>query len=97
MVIVQKYEIMILLTEEFNENEINAWVLNLGKLLKQFHVSDLSIISLATIKLSYSIQRKMKATYIQVNFCGIPKFINYISKVLQTDSHILRFLVIHPS
>ena len=95
MVLLKKYEIMILLTEEFNDNEVKAWVFNLAKMLRQFNVSDISVISLGKLKLSYPINNKMKGTYIQLNFSGIPKFINNISKMLKMDSHIIRFLVIN--
>ena len=95
MVLLKKYEIMILLTEEFNDNEVKAWVFNLAKMLRQFNVSDISVISLGKLKLSYPIDNKMKGTYIQLNFSGIPKFIINISKMLKMDSHIIRFLVIN--
>jgi len=95
MILLKKYEIMILLTEEFNDNEVKAWVFNLAKMLRQFNVSDISVISLGKLKLSYPIDNKMKGTYIQLNFSGIPRFINNISKMLKMDSHILRFLVIN--
>jgi len=95
MILLKKYEIMILLTEEFNDNEVKAWVFNLAKMLRQFNVSDISVISLGKLKLSYPIDNKMKGTYIQLNFSGIPKFINNISKMLKMDSHIIRFLVIN--
>ena len=95
MVLLRKYEIMILLTEEFNDNEIKAWVFNLAKLLRQFSVSDISVISLGKLKLSYPIDNKMKGTYLQLNFSGIPKFINNIAKILKMDSHIIRFLVVN--
>lgn len=95
MVLLRKYEIMILLTEEFNDNEVKAWVFNLAKILRQFSVSDISVISLGKLKLSYPIDNKMKGTYLQLNFSGIPKFINNISKMLKMDSHIIRFLVIN--
>ena len=95
MVLLKKYEIMILLTEEFNDNEVKAWVFNLAKMLRQFSVSDISVISLGKLKLSYPIDNKMKGTYIQLNFSGIPKFISNISKMMKMDSHIIRFLVIN--
>ena len=95
MILLKKYEIMILLTEEFNDNEVKSWVFNLAKMLRQFNVSDISVISLGKLKLSYPIDNKMKGTYIQLNFSGIPKFINNISKMLKMDSHIIRFLVIN--
>jgi ribosomal protein S6 len=95
MVLLRKYEIMILLTEEFNDNEVKAWVFNLAKMLRQFSVSDISVISLGKLKLSYPIDNKMKGTYLQLNFSGIPKFINNIGKILKMDSHIIRFLVVN--
>lgn len=93
MVVLKKYEIIILLIEEFNENEIKAWVFDLAKLLRQFNISDISIISLGKLKLSYPIGNRMKCTYLQLNFSTLPKFVDNISKLLKMDSHIVRFLV----
>lgn len=94
MLLLKKYEIMILLTEEFNDNEVKAWVFNLAKMLRQFSLSDISVISRGKLKLSYPIDNRMEGTYIQLNFSGMPKFISNISKILKMDSHIIRFLVI---
>jgi small subunit ribosomal protein S6 len=95
MVLLKKYEIMILLTEEFNNNEVKAWVFSLAKMLRQSNVSDISVISLGKLKLSYPINKKMKGNYIQLNFSGIPKSIHSISKMLKMDFHIIRFLVMN--
>ena len=45
MEILQKYEIMILLTEEFNDSELKTWVFNYAKNLRKFNVCDISVIS----------------------------------------------------
>ena len=45
MAVQRDYEIMILLTEEFNDSELKTWVFNYAKNLKKFNVSDISVIS----------------------------------------------------
>ena len=60
MQILRKYEIMILLTEEFNDSELKTWVFNYAKNLRKFNVSDISVISRGKHKLSYSIKKKLK-------------------------------------
>ena len=45
MTMQRDYEIMILLTEEFNDSELKTWVFNYAKNLKKFNVSDISVIS----------------------------------------------------
>ena len=37
----RKYEIMILLTEEFNDSELKTWVFNYAKNLRKFNVCDI--------------------------------------------------------
>ena len=45
MSLLRKYEIMILLTEEFNDSELKTWVFNYAKNLRKFNVCDISVIS----------------------------------------------------
>lgn len=93
MELLRKYEIMILLTEEFNDSELKSWVFNYAKNLRKFNVSDISVISRGKHKLAYPIIDKSKGNYIQLNFSGMPKYINNFSNILKMDSNVLRFLV----
>jgi ribosomal protein S6 len=93
MSLLRKYEIMILLTEEFNDNELKTWVFNYAKNLRKFSVCDISVISRGKHNLAYSIDNKLKGNYIQLNFSSMPKYIEDFSKILKMDSNVLRFLV----
>ena len=93
MIVLKKYEIMILLTEEFNDSELKTWVFNYAKNLRKFNVCDISVISRGKHNLAYPINDKMKGNYIQLNFSSMPKYISNFSKILQMDSNVLRFLV----
>ena len=90
----RKYEIMILLTEEFNDSELKAWVFNYAKSLRKFNVSDISVISRGKHKLAYPINDRGKGNYIQLNFSSMPKYINTFLQTLKLDSNVLRFLVL---
>ena len=93
MSVLRKYEIMILLTEEFNDSELKTWVFNYAKTLRKFSVCDISVISRGKHNLSYSIKNTLKGNYIQLNFSSMPKYINKFSNILKMDSNVLRFLV----
>ena len=93
MTILRKYEIMILLTEEFNDNELKTWVFNYAKTLRKFSVCDISVISRGKHNLTYPITNKTKGNYIQLNFSSMPKYIHNFSNILKLDSNVLRFLV----
>ena len=93
MSVLRKYEMMILLTEEFNDNELKTWVFNYAKTLRKFSVCDISVISRGKHNLTYSITNKTKGNYIQLNFSSMPKYITNFSKILKLDSNVLRFLV----
>ena len=95
MSLIKKYEIMILLTEEFNDSELNSWVFNYAKSLRKFNVCDISVISRGKHNLSYSIKNRTKGNYIQLNFSSMPKYINNFSNILKLDSNVLRFLVLN--
>lgn len=93
MSLLRKYEIMILLTEEFNDNELKTWVFNYAKNLRKFSVCDISVISRGKHNLAYSINKEVKGNYIQLNFSSVPKYLNTFLNILKLDSHVLRFLV----
>ena len=93
MSLLRKYEIMILLTEEFNDSELKTWVFNYAKNLRKFSVCDISVISRGKHNLAYPIDNKLKGNYIQLNFSSMPKYIEDFSKILKMDSSVLRFLV----
>lgn len=93
MSLLRKYEIMILLTEEFNDSELKTWVFNYAKNLRKFSVCDISVISRGKHNLAYPINNKLKGNYIQLNFSSMPKYIEDFSKILKMDSNVLRFLV----
>ena len=95
MSLIRKYEIMILLTEEFNDSELKTWVFNYAKSLRKFSVCDISVISRGKHNLSYSIKNRTKGNYIQLNFSSMPKYINNFAKILKLDSNVLRFLVLN--
>jgi ribosomal protein S6 len=95
MSLIRKYEIMILLTEEFNDSELKTWVFNYAKSLRKFNVCDISVISRGKHNLSYSIKNRMKGNYIQLNFSSMPKYINNFANTLKLDSNVLRFLVLN--
>jgi len=95
MSLIRKYEIMILLTEEFNDSELKTWVFNYAKSLRKFNVCDISVISRGKHNLAYSIKNKVKGNYIQLNFSSMPKYINNFSNSLKLDLNVLRFLVLN--
>jgi len=93
MLTLQKYEIMILLTEEFNDNELKTWVFNYAKNLRKFNVCDISVISRGKHNLAYCINNRTKSNYIQLNFSSMPKYLYDFLNILKLDSHVLRFLI----
>jgi len=94
MELLRKYEIMILLNEEFNDNELKSWVFNYAKNLRKFNVCDISVISRGKHKLAYSIKEKLKGNYIQLNFSSMPKYILKFLYNLNLDPKVLRVLII---
>ena len=89
----KNYEIMILLSEEFNDSELKAWVFNYAKNLRKFNVCDISVIARGKHNLAYPIENRVNGNYIQLNFLSRPKYINNFSKILKMDSNVLRFLI----
>ena len=90
-----KYEMMILLTEEFNDNELKSWAFNYAKTLRKLNASEISVISRGKRDLSYEIANQKRGNFIQINFSSIPKHIEKFSSSLKFDSNVLRFLVLN--
>ena len=95
MSVTMKYEMMILLKEEFNDSELKSWVFNYAKNLRKFNVCDISVISRGKHKLAYPITEKSKGNYIQLNFSSMPKYIETFLSNLKMDSKVLRFLIVN--
>ena len=90
-----KYEMMILLTEEFNDNELKTWAFNYAKTLRKLNASEISVISRGKRDLAYEIADQKRGNFIQINFSSIPKRIENFSSSLKFDSNVLRFLVLN--
>nr|YP_010537102.1 ribosomal protein S6 [Lithodesmioides polymorpha]UYC30889.1 ribosomal protein S6 [Lithodesmioides polymorpha] len=89
-----KYEMMILLTEEFNDSELKTWAFNYAKGLRKLNASEISVISRGKRDLAYLIQNQKRGNFIQINFASIPKYVDTFSNSLKFDSNVLRFLIL---
>jgi ribosomal protein S6 len=85
---------MILLTEEFNDNELKTWAFNYAKTLRKLNASEISVISRGKRDLSYEISNQKRGNFIQINFSSIPKYLDTFSSSLKFDSNVLRFLIL---
>ena len=91
----KKYEMMILLTEEFNDSELKTWAFNYAKSLSKLSASEISVISRGKRDLAYMIKNQKRGNFIQINFSSLPKNIEDFSNSLKLDSNVLRFLVLN--
>ena len=90
-----KYEMMILLSEEFNDSELKTWAFNYAKTLKKLNASEISVISRGKRDLSYDIANQKRGNFIQINFSSIPKYLENFSSGLKFDTNVLRFLILN--
>nr|QXM18021.1 ribosomal protein S6 [Chaetoceros curvisetus] len=95
MAATMKYEMMILLTEEFNDSELKTWAFNYAKALRKLSASEISVISRGKRDLAYTIKNQKRGNFIQINFSSVPKNIEDFSNSLKLDSNVLRFLVLN--
>ena len=91
----KKYEMMILLTEEFNDSELKTWAFNYAKSLSKLSASEISVISRGKRDLAYDIKNQKKGNFIQINFSSLLKYLTEYTKDLKFDSNVLRFLVLN--
>nr|WAJ57546.1 ribosomal protein S6 [Actinocyclus sp. (in: diatoms)] len=91
----KKYEMMILLREEFNDNELKVWAFNYAKALQNLSASEISVISRGKRNLAYQINNQKKGNFIQINFSSMPYLLKTFSKDLNLDTNVLRFFILN--
>ena len=89
-----KYEMMILLTEEFNDSELKTWAFNYVNTIRKFSACKATVISRGQRNFAYLIKNQKKGNYLQINFSSMPKYIKDLSDNLKLDSHVLRHLIL---
>lgn len=90
-----KYEMVIVLTEDFNKSELKTWSFNYARNLQLLSASDISIISKGTLYLAYTIDDQKRGNFIQINFSTVPKYLQKIKENTKLDPYILRSLLIN--
>ena len=90
-----KYEMMILLTEDFNDNELKTWAFNYAKILQNLSASEISVISRGKRDLAYGVNTQKKGSFIQINFSSMPKYLDKFVGDLKFDTNVLRFLILN--
>ena len=95
MSVTMKYEMMILLSEEFNDSELKTWAFNYAKALRKLSASEISVISRGKRDLASIINDQSRGNFIQINFSSRPKYLEDFTKSLKLDSNVLRFLVLN--
>ena len=91
---IMKYEIIILLNEEFNDSELKNWAFDYAKALQNLSAFEISVISRGKRELAYLIKNQKKGNFIQINFSSLPKYINTFTNNLKFDPNVLRFLIL---
>ena len=95
MSVTMKYEMMILLSEEFNDSELKTWAFNYAKALRKLSASEISVISRGKRDLAYVINDQNRGNFIHINFSSRPKYLDDFTNSLKLDSNVLRFLVLN--
>lgn len=90
----RKYEALVLLAQEFTEDELKTWSFNFAKNLKIQNASEVSILSCGKKNLSYPIKKQGSANFIQIQFSIVPKFVNNVLKTLKKSDQILRIFIL---
>ena len=85
-----KYEMMILLNEEFNDSELKTWAFKYAKELQTLGGSDISVISRGKRNLAYLINNQSKGNFIEITFSMLPNGLENFNKILRMDENVLR-------
>lgn len=90
-----KYEMMIVLKEEFNNSELKTWAFNYAKTIRKLTATEISVISRGKRNLAYMIENQKRGNFIQINFSSLPKNIDNFLNNLKLDPNVLRFLILN--
>ena len=90
-----RYEVMIILTEEFNESELKTWAFNYAKALQNLSASEISVISRGKRDLAYLISNQKKGNFLQINSSSMPKYLKNFVYDLKFDTNVLRLLILN--
>jgi|TARA_B100000768_G_C10946586_1_gene235900 ribosomal protein S6 len=89
-----KYEIIILLNEEFNDSELKTWAFKYAKELQNLGGSEISVISRGKRSLAYDIKNQDRGNFIEISLQISPLTIELFNKALVLDENVLRFLIL---
>ena len=89
-----KYEMMILLNEEFNDSELKTWAFKYAKELQNLGGSDISVISRGKRNLAYLINNQSKGNFIEITFSMLPNGLQNFNQILEMDENVLRSLIL---
>ena len=89
-----KYEMIILLNEEFNETELKTWAFKYAKELQKLGGSDISVILRGRHNLAYPIQDQKKGNFIEIIFFISPRLLTIFNKILILDENVLRSMIL---
>ena len=90
-----KYEMMIVLKEEFNNSELKTWAFNYAKTIRKLTATEISVISRGKRNLAYMIENQKRGNFIQINFSSNPNSIINFTNSLKLDNNVLRSLILN--
>ena len=90
-----KYEMMILLKEEYDDTELKIWAFDYAKDLRKRNASEIDVISRGKRDLAYLVKGRKRGSFIQINFSSLPKYLPYFSDNLKLDPNVLRYLILN--
>ena len=90
-----KYEMMILLKEEYDDTQLKIWAFDCAKALRKLNASEIDVISRGKRDLAYLVKGRKRGSFIQINFSSLPKCVTYFSDSLKSDPDVLRYLILN--
>ena len=90
----KKYEMIILLSEELNNNELKTWSLNFATELQKFDGIEISVISCGKKPLVYPILERIKGNLIVIKVSIFSENILVFQNKLKLDENVIRSYVL---
>ncbi len=90
----RKYEMIILLNEEFNNNELKTWSLNFAKELQKLDGVEISVISCGKKPLVYPILEHIIGNLVVIKVSIFSENIQIFQNKLKLDENVIRSYVL---
>ena len=86
----KNYEVLIILNDEYNDDDLKNWSITSAKKLKRYNAHNISVVSRGRHRFPYDIEQNRKGSYIQMNFNCMTKYADAFTASIKESPPVIR-------